>query len=206
MVSIRALLGLAVGIVLLQSCQPNPISDPVLEKQLEETIITKIRQDTPYLAHLEAIYSVNYINYIDKKFLGIRFPFVQDDIYIRNDVASVFYGYPLKDADISVIIENKQQTLRVKLPEPRQIAIDRRVRSAEVNDQRSIPLDEQGRRVDVDQYINGQVNTAIAKYEEQTVGMTREMTRQYFQAIADRFNLKLQLEFVVTGAKPKNEG
>jgi hypothetical protein len=202
MVSIRALLGLAVGILLLQSCQPASVS----EKQLEETIITKIRQDTPYLAHLEAIYSVNYINYVDKKFLGIRFPFVQDDIYIRNDVASVFYGYPLKDADIAVIIENNQRTLRVKLPEPRQIAIDRRVRSAEVNDQRSIPLDEQGRRVDVDQYINGQVNAAIAKYEEQTVGMTREMTRQYFQAIADRFNLKLQLEFVVTGAKPKGEG
>ncbi|MBD2189666.1 hypothetical protein [Pseudanabaena mucicola] len=202
MVSIRALLGLAVGIVLLQSCQPAPVP----EKQLEETIITKIRQDTPYLAHLEAIYSVNYVNYIDKKFFGIRFPFTQDDIYIRNDVASVFYGYPLKDADISVIIENNQRTLRVKLPEPRQIAIDRRVRSAEVNDQRSIPLDEQGRRVDVDQHINGQVNAAITKYEEQTVGMTREMTRQYFQAIADRFNLKLQLEFVGNVAKPKEKG
>ena len=189
---IRCLILLNVSILLIQGCQsPNQ-----KEKEIEQKIVTKIRQDTPYLAHLEAIYSINYINYQDRKILGKRIPYVNDEVYIRNDAASVFYGYPLKDADIRVITENDQRILRVKLPQPKQISIDRKVLSIEVNDPGYVLRDEKGQRTDVDAYMDSRVKDVIKMYEKRTIYTTREMSKQYFQAIADRFSLKLQLEFV----------
>lgn len=176
---------------LIQGCQ----SYEQKQQQIEQQIVTKIRQDTPYIAHLEAMYSIAYINY--KK--GLIF---KDDVYIRNDDATVFYGYALKDADITIITENNQRILRVRLPQPKQISIDRKVLSIETNDKEYIPLDEKGKRVDVDAYMNTNVEEAIKLYEEKTIEMTREMSRQYFEAIADRFGLKLQLEFI---KEPKNK-
>jgi hypothetical protein len=198
---IRATLN--IGILLLAySCQS---AQQAIEKdkQLERQIITKIRQDKPYLAQLEAIYSVNYVNYVDRKVLGVRIPFLNDDVYARSDTASVFYGYALADVDIVIATENDQRILRVKLPQPSQISIDRLVNSPIiVNNEAYVPIDEQGKKVDVDQYIYARVTEAITQYEQKNLNMTRDMTRQYFQAIAERFNLKLQLEF--DNARTKN--
>ena len=183
---------LNLSLLLMQGCQ----SLNQQEKKIEQEIATKIRQDTPYLAHLEAIYSINYINYEDRKILGKRIPFKNDDVYIRNDAASVFYGYPLKDADIRVVKENDQRILRVKLPQPKQISIDRKVLSIEVNDPEYVLRDEKGQRTDVDAYMDSRVKEVIKMYEKRTIDTTRQMSQQYFQAMADRFGLKLQLEFV----------
>ena len=183
---------LNLSLLLMQGCQ----SLNQQEKEIEQKIVTKIRQDTPYLAHLEAIYSINYINYEDRKILGKRIPFKNDDVYIRNDAASVFYGYPLKDADIRVVKENDQRILRVKLPQPKQISIDRKVLSIEVNDPEYVLRDEKGQRTDVDAYMDSRVKEVIKMYEKRTIDTTRQMSQQYFQAMADRFGLKLQLEFV----------
>lgn len=183
---------LNLSLLLMQGCQ----SLNQQEKEIEQKIATKIRQDTPYLAHLEAIYSINYINYEDRKILGKRIPFKNDDVYIRNDAASVFYGYPLKDADIRVVKENDQRILRVKLPQPKQISIDRKVLSIEVNDPEYVLRDEKGQRTDVDAYMDSRVKEVIKMYEKRTIDTTRQMSQQYFQAMADRFGLKLQLEFV----------
>jgi len=189
---IRYFILLNLSLLLMQGCQ----SLNQQEKEIEQKIATKIRQDTPYLAHLEAIYSINYINYEDRKILGKRIPFKNDDVYIRNDAASVFYGYPLKDADIRVVKENDQRILRVKLPQPRQISIDRKVLSIEVNDPEYVLRDEKGQRTDVDAYMDSRVKEVIKMYEKRTIDTTRQMSQQYFQAMADRFGLKLQLEFV----------
>ena len=183
---------LNLSLLLMQGCQ----SLNQQEKEIEQKIVTKIRQDTPYLAHLEAIYSISYINYEDRKILGKRIPFKNDDVYIRNDAASVFYGYPLKDADIRVVKENDQRILRVKLPQPKQISIDRKVLSIEVNDPEYVLRDEKGQRTDVDAYMDSRVKEVIKLYEKRTIDTTRQMSQQYFQAMADRFGLKLQLEFV----------
>ena len=189
---IRYFMLLNLSLLLMQGCQ----SLNQQEKEIEQKIVTKIRQDTPYLAHLEAIYSINYINYEDRKILGKRIPFKNDDVYIRNDAASVFYGYPLKDADIRVVKENDQRILRVKLPQPKQISIDRKVLSIEVNDPEYVLRDEKGQRTDVDAYMDSRVKEVIKMYEKRTIDTTRQMSQQYFQAMADRFGLKLQLEFV----------
>ena len=189
---IRYFILLNLSLLLMQGCQ----SLNQQEKEIEQKIVTKIRQDTPYLAHLEAIYSINYINYEDRKILGKRIPFKNDDVYIRNDAASVFYGYPLKDADIKVVKENDQRILRVKLPQPKQISIDRKVLSIEVNDPEYVLRDEKGQRTDVDAYMDSRVKEVIKLYEKRTIDTTRQMSLQYFQAMADRFGLKLQLEFV----------
>ena len=189
---IRYFILLNLSLLLMQGCQ----SLNQQEKEIEQKIVTKIRQDTPYLAHLEAIYSINYINYEDRKILGKRIPFKNDDVYIRNDAASVFYGYPLKYADIRVVKENDQRILRVKLPQPKQISIDRKVLSIEVNDPEYVLRDEKGQRTDVDAYMDSRVKEVIKLYEKRTIDTTRQMSQQYFQAMADRFGLKLQLEFV----------
>lgn len=181
---------LIVSILLVQGCSLQ-ISD-TKQKEVDQRILAKISQDISSLANLEASYSVNYIN-----FQKNNFPFGKDNFYIRNDVRTYFYGYSLKDAEIKITTENNQRILRVKLPEPQRIAEDQfTVKPIKTNDPNYSPLDENGKQVSVEEYINNRLDNATKMYEQKTIDKTREMSQLYFQDVADRFGLKLQLEFV----------
>ena len=119
-----------------------------------------------------------------------------DDFYVRKDQAKVFYGYSLKEAEIKVIKENGEKILSVKLPNPRKISTDRKVLSIETTHEGYQPVDEDGKSINVDEWMNQTLDDAIAKYEEKTIEMTQTVSKQYFEALAERFGLKLKLEFL----------
>jgi hypothetical protein len=180
---------LSISILFIQGC--NFQFSDTKQKEVDQKILAKISQDISFLANLEASYSVNYINFQENKF-----PFGKDDFYIRNDIRTYFYGYSLKDADIKVITENNQRILRVKLPQPQRIAEDQfTVKPIETNNPNYSPLDEKGQQADVEKEINVRLDKATKMYEQKTIDKTREMSQLYFQDVADRFGLKLQLEF-----------
>jgi hypothetical protein len=195
-INIFALLNVSVLFVL--GCQFQ--TPDTQEKPIEQEILAKIRQDNTEIANLEASYSINYVNFYQSKNLirmnGKKY------FYIRNDVATVFYGYPLKDADIKVVTENNQRLLRVKLSQPKQVGgMSRYIVPNENNDPNYVPLDEKGEKADVEKYIKERLDKTIKMYEEKRIESTREMSQIYFQNIADRFGLKLQLEFISAGEK-----
>ncbi len=187
---------LSISILFIQGCDFQ-FSD-TRQNEIDQKILAKISQDISFLANLEASYSVNYINFRDNP----PIPFVKDDFYIRNDIRTYFYGYSLKDADIKVITENNQRILRVKLPQPQRIAEDQFTKPIETNNPNYSPLDEKGQQTDVEKEINARLDKATEMYEQKTIDKTREMSQLYFQDVADRFGLKLQLEFVaISGSK-----
>lgn len=55
---------------------------------------------------------------------------------------------------------------------------------------------EDGKSINVDEWMNQTLDDAIAKYEEKTIEMTQTVSRQYFEVLAERFSLKLKLEFI----------
>lgn len=190
---------LSISILFIQGCDFQ-FSD-TRQKEIDQKILAKISQDISFLANLEASYSVNYINFRDNP----PIPFVKDDFYIRNDIRTYFYGYSLKDADIKVITENNQRILRVKLPQPQKIAEDQfTVKPIKNNNPNYNPLDEKGQPANVEKYIDEHFDRATEMYEKKMVDRTREMSQLYFQDVADRFDLQLQLEFVETTSS-KNE-
>ena len=156
---------------------------------IERHIVAKVQQDTPYLAQLEATYSLAFTNYRPNTITS-------DDFYVRKDLASVFYGYALKEAEIHVIHKNDEDILSVKLPNPKQISIDRKILSIENAHEGYLPLDQEKHPINVDAWMNEHLQKAIQQYEEKTIEMTKTMSQQYFEAMAHRFGLKLKLEFV----------
>lgn len=183
---------LSISTLFIQGCDFQ-FSD-TRQREIDQKILAKISQDISSLANLEASYSVNYINFQKNKF-----PFGKDDFYIRNDIRTYFYGYSLKDADIKVITESNQRILRVKLPQPQRVAEDQfTVKPIKTNNENYSPLDEKGQEADVEKEINTRLDKATEMYERKMIDKTREMSQLYFQDIANRFGLKLQLEFVAT--------
>ncbi|BBC23709.1 DUF4230 domain-containing protein [Pseudanabaena sp. ABRG5-3] len=181
------------NILLIQGC--NFHSPEEEQKEVDQKILTKISQDISSFATLEASYSINYVNFQKKNPLLFL---AKDNFYIRNDIKTYFYGYSLKDADIKVITENNQRVLLVKLPHPKIVGEDRFTAFVKTNDPNYNPLDEKGQKDDVEEYIKSRIDKATKMYEQRTIDKTREMSQQYFQDVADRFGLKLQLEFVTT--------
>ncbi|TYQ27359.1 hypothetical protein PseudUWO311_08520 [Pseudanabaena sp. UWO311] len=183
---------LNISILFVEGCQFQ--FSEIKEKQIEQKILAKIKQDNTEIANLEASYSINYVNFNQNKSW-----FGKNNFYIRNDVATVFYGYSLKDADIKVVTENNRGVLRVKLSPPKQVgSMSRYIVPNESNNPNYIPLDEKGQKADVEKYIKERLDKTIKTYEEKAINSTRTMSELYFQNIADRFGLKLELEFSPT--------
>ena len=155
---------------------------------LERVIVAKITQETAYLANFETMYSLSFTNFRDNWVLS-------DDFYIRQDQANVYYGYALKDATIRVKHDDGKNTLFVHLPNPKQISIDRKPVIEESRHENYKPVDSEKREINVDKLMNEELNKAILQYEQRSIEMTKEMSRQYFEALAYRFGLELQLEF-----------
>ena len=167
-------------LVLMSACQK--------ESYVERYIVAKVQQDTPYLAQLEAAYSLAFINFHEN-------PVFSDDFYVRRDLASVFYGYSLKNAEIKMIEENNEKVLWVKLPNPKQISIDRKIVDVESVRPGYQPLDQNKQPINVDAWMNEHLQKAIKQYEEKTIEQTKTLSKQYFEALAYRFGVKLKLEF-----------
>jgi hypothetical protein len=186
----RALLATLVLGIALAGC-----ADDETEK-IEHQIVSKVKSDAPYLAQLEAVYGVVFTN--RKENMVFR-----DDMYIRKDKASVYYGYGLEDAEIEVVEIDGERVLRVRLPRPEQISIDRQTLQIETSSPRFKPVDTDGALVNVDKEMNEHLQSVIDNYETRTVEMTKNMSREYFLSLAQRYGLKLDLKFGERVAPPE---
>ncbi|MCD6346782.1 MAG: hypothetical protein J7L96_05105 [Bacteroidales bacterium] len=162
--------------------------------------MTKVKQDAPHIAHLEAIYGLAFINSRENRIYST-------DFYIRKDQAKIFYGYELGQSKIKIVHEENQKVLFVKLPQPKQVSIDRNVVSLEVTHKKYTPIDEKGNPIDVDAWMMQKLKEVVQKYEEKTISMAQTISQEYFETIAHRFGMKLKLEFTdqISRRNPEEE-
>ena len=179
----RSLVIMSIMSILVWGCQKEEQLKP-----LEQKLVMKVKQDAPHIAHLEATYGLAFTNFRENWISST-------DFYIRTDQAKVFYGYALDQAEITVVQEENQKILSVKLPQPKQVSIDRNVASLEITHKDYQPVDEEGKSIDVDAWMMQKLEEAVKKYEEKTVEMTRTISQEYFETLAHRFGMKLKLEF-----------
>jgi len=172
----------------LGSCNHVNPTKQGIEESIEQKVFSKIKSDAPYLAQLSAVYGLVFSNYHPNRIES-------DDFYIRKDKAGVFYGYSLNDAEIKVIKGKDQNILHVRLPMPKQISVDRRVMSVDITHEKYKPIDSKGQIINVDEWMNNELETLTKKYEEKSIEMTKAISRQYFESLSKRFGLKLNLEF-----------
>ena len=52
-----------------------------------------------------------------------------------------------------------------------------------------------GGNVDIDKYLNARLKQAIEKYEQKSIDTTKQLSKQYFEALAFRYGFDLNLEF-----------
>ncbi|MDM8545584.1 hypothetical protein QUF61_03725 [Candidatus Venteria ishoeyi] len=160
---------------------------------VEREIISKVRNESAYLSTMESIYSLVFTNF-QSKWWHI---FSGDDIYIRTDQASVFYGYSITNTIIKVKKEESENVLLVILPQPEKISTDRRTISTEVANEGYIPeVKEDGKEINIEKYLNTKLDNAIEQYEQKMIKRNKDMSKQYFEALAHRFSMRLELKFM----------
>lgn len=187
-------------LIILAGCNKNVSREEAGKSRttaLKEKVEHQIRKDEPKIANLVATYGISFVNHKENncwKDLWNCKIMKDDDFYIRKDVAKIFYGYSLNNSEITIKEADGLRILIVKLPEPKQIQKDRTTISSFSNYDDYKPV-VNGEPVNIENHINKELDGYISKYEEITIGRTKEMTRNYFEAIAKKFNLKLQIEF-----------
>jgi hypothetical protein len=156
-----------------------------IENKIKSTVI----KNSPHLTQMEAYYSLGYIHFDSNRITS-------DDFFIRRDLAKVAYGYNLADAKISVVKENGKKILSVKLPEPKYIMHDMKTLHLETAHKGFKPKNKDGNLVDIDKYLTEKLKKAIKEYEQKSIDTTKQISKQYFQALAFRYGFELNLEFI----------
>jgi len=90
-------------------------------------------------------------------------------------------------------IDVRNGNLYVRLPKPRKIAVDRKVKDIRLTHPNYQPLDDDGKPIDIDAVMVSRLEEIERHYEERTAAMTRNLSRQYFEALAHRHGLRLKL-------------
>ena len=165
---------LLMGIFILGCMRPR--FDPDLEIQKEI-----LRQITivPYFATMQIVYGVDFLAYEPNLLTA-------DDFYIRKDVATVFYGISLNSIKTEIQSSAKDRVLKVRVPRPKLISVDRKIAGIYFNDSAYQP------GIDPDKELNKSLEETITKNEERVTDQALNMTRLFFTALAHRFNLTLE--------------
>ena len=163
-------------------------SGPSPETQLQKIINEKMSKDLNVIGTMEAKYEALFAHY-EKEIFGF------DDIFIQKALYSIIYGFDIADAKINVEKgDDGILILNVKIPSPREIkeARDRRTLSIEQRFQNYYPKDDNGRKINVSQALDRELQKQLNRHQKQHIEQTRKMTFQYFQALADKYGLKLK--------------
>lgn len=183
---IKNILALVLLMLFIAGCdQKTEIST----EQKSESIRSKILDTGPALSQMEALFSLHFTHHSPNKILS-------DDFYIRRDQATAFYGYDLNKLKIKIGKKDGQDTLFVEFPEVILISTDRRIiEPPEYAHKNYSPKNDEGKAINVDHLMDKKLNSLISKYQSKSVEKTRELSELYFQALAKRHGLMLEIKY-----------
>lgn len=176
---------LIMPLFLMTGCFENKEKDNIV---LRDEVKEKVASDIGYLSNLETFFGVDFTNKSANRILA-------DDFYVRVDDASVFYGYSLDKIKIEVDDINGVKTLSVVLPTPEKISINRNISDLKTRRQNYTPIDINGEKMDVEKEIMKAFNQTLDKYEPKLLDLTKSVSKEYFEMIAQNFGLKLNLKY-----------
>ena len=173
---------IAICPLLLLSClsQRNQLID------LENEINTQFKKEGIYLANVQAVYGVSVIKIYEAptitKLIGFN-----NDFFIRNDILEVKYGSRVDDAIIKIKKIGGKNTLYVRLKKPIYIASNRWEKER---------IDTGVHPDDIDLLMNKEEERIRQRYEDKSIHVAMQLTRQYFQMIANKNHLYLDFKFI----------
>jgi hypothetical protein len=174
-------------ISILGACSSQDIEN---QMKIESQIKIKINDDAQFLATLDAIYLLAFVNVKDNM---IR----SDDIYMRIDRGTISHGFDLDKIKVQVIQEGESRILRLQLPPSKKIALNREMVLNHNVHKKYKPLDDNGKEIDVALRLTKELNEVDQKYNKQTQIEIRKMTEQYFDGLAKKFGLqRAEIEFL----------
>ena len=156
------------------------------ESQLDRMINERMSRDLNAIGTMAARYEAVFAHYHEK--------FGFDDIYMQKAIYSIIYGFEVQDAKINVEKEKDGTlVLNVKLPSPHEIkeARDRITLNIEKRFENYYPEDDNGNKINVSRALDRAVQKQVNKYQRHHINQARKMTKQYFQALADNYGMKL---------------
>lgn len=163
------------------------------KQNIDKKDIEKIIKKSPHISNLEANYGIVFTNATDGySFAGFNFG---SDFYIREDLVRIGYGFDLNKVKIKITQDGEDNVLNISLPEPKQISEDKTILKITTAKKNSTPIAPDGQRLDVEKEVNREIEEVKASTQAQTFEKTKEASNQYFQALADSFGMKLNLEW-----------
>ena len=155
-----------------------------------DSIKSKILETGPALSQMEAIFSLHFTHHSPNKIIS-------DDFYLRRDQATVFYGYDLNKLKIDILKKDGKNILFVEFPEVILISKDRKIiQPPEFAHSGYSPKDDKEKSINVDKVMDDKLNRLIDKYQEKSLSKTKELSELYFQALAKRHGLLLEIKYL----------
>lgn len=184
--------------LILGSC--NHISK---DEFIESEIKSSIAKNQSALSNIKSMYNIIRVYKKDKE-SNWDFGFFSDNsFYLRSDIATVYLGYPISSAKISV----EKNTLKIRLPKMETLAIDRYIKSISTNDPGMIPKDSKTKEyLNIDKDINDRIVSTIRTDKSKLQKVAFLFASQYFAVIAEKYGLQLDIAYsddVATGDEPR---
>lgn len=170
--------------IFLVGCKDNDEN-----KNIEEQIRSEIVHQASGIASLEAIYMLTYEHFHQNYITS-------DDFYIQNDIASMDYGFAIDDKSIKIVDVDGQKILQVRLGQGDVLAIDRvSLGKAESTHEGYLPKDEKGNIIDIDAYMNEELEKLNNTYKIKNLQYAAENLKKFFTIIAEKHNLVLDFQY-----------
>lgn len=174
--------------LLLTGCNDEKIDTKAQNEFLSEQIEEKVRSEAGYLANLEASFGLDFINSRKNMIFG-------DDFYVRMDDLKAYYGIPLEKLKIEVKDQGTKKTLFVYIPNPILITVDKKTLDIQTRNQKYTPVDKNGKVINTDLELTKYMYCILDNYENKMLDMSRTISKEYFESLAYRFNMKPDINF-----------
>lgn len=160
-------------------------AESLQNNDLKNRISSQVLEEAPMLGVADAVYSLLLTNHSPNMILS-------DDFYIVKSIANVSFGYEMSEIEMNVSENGK--TLIVKLPNYKQIAIDRRDNQITTVHDSYNPVDEKGKTINVDKRLNTLLDEALKNTQSKNAQEVKKLTKLYFARVAAKYGLSLELK------------
>lgn len=159
-------------------------SEESLQSKQLRLVEWKFKKEGASLSQSAALYALAYTHHKEGGF------FSREDFYVRRDVVTISYGYDV--SQVSIQIEGNK--LKVRLPEPTEQARDRKIKDIKATSDYT-PKDENGKPIDIDKVMDSELTEVILKNRDKSIGVSRELSVNYFQSLAKLMGLEADVVF-----------
>lgn len=119
-----------------------------------------------------------------------------DDVFVQKDRASVDYGFQINPDSIRVVKSDAGLVLKVRLKKEPIKRVNREMVERKTTHAGYRPTNKDGTLFNVDGAMNTKLEELSRRYDERNLALAWQNAESFFQIIADRYNLRLDMSEV----------